>query len=95
MRQFCQDKRLLAIEPRVFLTSGLPAQTLISGSGGAIIGTSFTAAAGGFTAAGISAGMVLCTYTTSPSEGNLWEIVSVKSNTELQVSILRGDQASP
>jgi hypothetical protein len=94
MNRFCQDRDLLGIEPIVFLGSGFPAQEMIRGSGAALSGTTFTASGANFTAAGVAPGMVLCTYTTVPAEGTVCEIVSVNSQTQLTVSVLRADPAA-
>jgi len=91
MNSFCQDRDLLGIEPVVFLAAGFPAQELLRGTGGVMSGTAFTSTAGGFVAAGVAPGMVLCTYTATPSEGSACEIVSVDSSTHLTVSVLRAD----
>ncbi len=93
MSNYCQDRDLLTIEPIVFLGGGFPNQKLITGSNGQISGTTFTCT-GDLAAAGVEAGMVLCTYSTIPAEGNAYEIVSVDSATTLTVSVLRADPAS-
>lgn len=91
MSMFCQDKDLLSIEPVVFIGGGLVGQVLVSGTDGALSGTTFTSAASDFHSAGIAAGMVLCTYLDNPAEGTAVEVVSVDSATQLTVSVLRAD----
>lgn len=91
MSYFCTGRDLLSIEPGAFLASGFPSQELITGTDGVINGTAFTSLTSDFTA-GVQAGMVLCTYTTMPSEGRAYEIMSVNSATELVVSILRANK---
>ena len=95
MNEYCTDRDLLGIEPIVFLGGGFPCQELAGGQGGQLSGTTFQAAAGGFVSAGIKAGMVLCTYKTTPAEGSAWEIVGVLSPTQLSVSVLRADVGGP
>jgi len=91
MTGFCQDRDLLSVEPIIFLVSGFPSQELAAGSDGVLSGTTFTSASCDFEAAGTQPGMVLCTYTTCPSEGRALEILAVQSATTLTVSVLRGD----
>jgi hypothetical protein len=95
MSQFCTDRDILAIEPNAFLAGGFPSQELAAGSDGAVTGTTFTSAASDFQPAAVEAGMVLCTYTTTPAEGTACEIVSVDSATSLTVSVLRADSEAP
>ena len=94
MDNFCQDRDLLGVEPRVFLDGGFPSQQLIAGGDGNLSGTTFTSATSDFQSAGLGAGMVLTTYTASAAEGNALEIVSVDSATSLTVSVLRADAES-
>jgi len=91
MSIFCQDRDLLSSEPVIFIGGGFVGQELTSGSDGAISSATFTSAGSNFTSAGVTAGMVLCTYTDSPSEGSAMEVVSVDSATQLTVSVLRAD----
>jgi len=91
MNQYCDDRDLLGIEPVVFMGGGFPCQELTGGQGGQLSGTAFEATGGNFVSAGVQAAMVLCTYTTTPDEGNAWEIVAVESATQLTVSVLRVD----
>jgi hypothetical protein len=88
MDQFCNDVDLLAIEPGIFLGGGRPGQLLAAGAGGGISGTAFTATGRDFVAAGVTPGMVLCVYTTSPSEGVAYEIIDVAAG-QLVISVLR------
>lgn len=97
MSSFCQDRDILAVEPIAYLGGGFDvAQQLITGIDGVVSSTTFTSAGSDFVSAGIAAGMVLCAYTSIPSEGAMWEIISVDSATTLTVSVLRSDlQDSP
>ncbi len=90
MDYYCQDRDLLSIEPIVFIAGGFPSQQLINGTDGSISGTTFTSAGSNFSTAGIKAGMALCSYDTTPSEGNAFEITSIDSATQLTISVLRG-----
>jgi len=91
MSNFCQDRDLLSIEPVIFIGGGFPSQQLISGNDGVMAGTTFTSAGSDFATAGIATGMVLCTHTGAPAEGNAYEVVSVDSQTSLTVSVLRAE----
>jgi hypothetical protein len=91
MSYYCQDRDILSIEPIVFLGAAFPSQSLIAGSNSQSSGTTFTASGANFNSAGVEAGMVLCTYDTTPAEGSAYEIVSVDSATTLTVSVLRAD----
>jgi len=94
MSEFCKDRDLLAIEPIVFLAGGFPCQEFITGTDGALSGTTFTSPGSDFNAAGIAGGMVLCIHSTIPAEGRAFEVVSVNSATTLSVSVLRADPDS-
>ena len=85
----CEDRDLLSIEPCVFLSGGFPGQQLVSGSDGVISGTTFTSSGSNFLSAAVAPGMVLTVYSTIPSEGSAYEIISVDSATTLTVSVLR------
>jgi hypothetical protein len=89
MSAFCQDRDLLGIEPGLFLTVGPAGSLLIGGTNGQLSGTSFTASGSNFSAAGVEGGMVLVVYTTIPSEGRAYEIVSIDGTDQLTVSVLR------
>jgi hypothetical protein len=95
MSTHCQDRDLLCIEPIAFLGGGMPYQQLAGGSDGTISGTTFTSSGSDFLSAGVTAGMVLCTYVTAPEEARAWEIVSVDSAASLTVSVLRADPEGP
>jgi hypothetical protein len=95
MSEFCQDRDLLGIEPGLFLSAGPAGSLLISGTNGQLTGTSFASSAGDFSAAGLEAGMVLVAYTTTPSEGRAYEIVSIDGPHQLTVSVLRAAAQDP
>ena len=95
MRSFCQDRDLLAIEPGIFLGGGPPALKPSSGTDGAINGTTFTSAAGNFTAGGVQPGMVICVHHGTPAEGSAYEILSIASATTMTLSNLRADVEGP
>lgn len=91
MRKFSRDKDILKVEPELFGACHLPSQVAASGSDGVINGTVFTSSSAKFSSCGISAGNVL--FIESPTQGFSLavEIISVDSDTQLQVSILRSD----
>ena len=95
MKQFCQDRDLLALEPTVFLGGGFLTQQLAAGSNGVFAGTAFTSAGSSFVSAGVAPGMVLTAYATTAAEGSAFEIVSVVSPTALTISVLRADGSQP
>ena len=94
MSSFCQDRDLLSIEPGAFVGGGFPSQRLVAGSDGVLSGTTFTSAGSDFVSAGVAPAMVVCVYTTTPSEGSAYEIISVDSATTLTVSVLRADTSA-
>ncbi|MBI5723192.1 MAG: hypothetical protein HZA50_04480 [Planctomycetes bacterium] len=94
MAYFCKDRDILATEPVVFLTSAFAGQKVAAGGDGVISGTSFSSVSADFTQARVEAGMVLCVYSTIPSEGAAYEILSVDSAAGLTVSVLRADESA-
>ena len=89
MISFSQDKDILKYEPVLFSELYFPGQVLVSGTGASVSGTSLIKSGEDFQAAGTKAGQVI--YLRS-GDGNLdgcFEIVEVKSATELTVSVLR------
>lgn len=95
MPQFCQDRDLLSIEPLAYLSGAWQHQALATGNAGTQLGTTFTDTGADFVSNALAPGMVLVTWTTIPAEGLAWEIVSVDSATQLQVSVLRSSVDGP
>jgi hypothetical protein len=91
MNNFCKDVDILRYEPSLFDDLHFAGQVLISGSGGEIAGTTFTAADADFAAVGITAGMVVYLQSADGAVDGAYEIVSVAGATELEVSVLRAD----
>jgi len=91
MNTFSNDVDILKYEPSLFGDLHFAGQVLISGSGGEISDTAFTAADADFNAANISAGMVIYLQSTDGVVDSAYEIVSVDSETQLTVSVLRAD----
>jgi len=91
MDNFCQDRDLLCLEGCIFEATSGPGQQLITGTDGLLDGTVFTSEASDFTSAGVQAGMVLTGLTGTEQLCHAWEIVSVDSDTQLTVSLLRSD----
>lgn len=91
MRKFSRDKDILKFEPELFGNCYLENQVIASGSDGVTSGTIFTSSSASFNSHGVSPGNVL--FMESASEGFALpvEIVSVDSDTQLQVSVLRPD----
>lgn len=91
----CNDRDLLAVEPVLFLGAAQPAQTLAAGSNAEIAAGQLHAPTADFLHAGILPGMAVTVWTTTASEGNAYEIVSIESPNQLTLSILRADTAVP
>lgn len=95
MNNECTDRDLLAVEPILYVGGGLPAQVLAAGADGEIADGVFTREAADFVAAGVEEGMALCVWATTASEGAAYEVVGVRSPTQLAVSLLRADRDVP
>jgi len=91
MVSFSRDVDILKYEPVLFGELGLSSQVLVSGSGGELSGTTFTAAGADFASAGIDAGGVIYLRSADGSLDGAYEIVSVDSATELTVSVVRAE----
>jgi len=93
----CTDRDLLALEPLLFLGAFGGPQQVAGGANGQLSGTTFTAAETDFDAAAVQDGMVLTTYDPArgPAEGRTCEIVTVRTATQLEVSVLRVTTDSP
>ena len=95
MSKECRDRDLLLVEPILFLGVGYAATPLAGAADGRIANGKFISATAHFLTAGVEAGMVLCVWTTTASEGAAYEIVAVDSATQLAVSLLRADTDVP
>ena len=95
MTNQCTDRDLLAVEPGIFTAGGFNSQRLAQGTDGQVSGTTFTSLSADFISAGIEPAMVLCLYTTIPTEATCYEIISVDSATMLTISLLRTDTEAP
>ena len=98
MQHFCKDRDLLICESTIFLNSKFPINQISSGSAGQIANNIFSASADNFNTQNISAGMVLVIYNSIPSEGQVYEIITINSSSTITVSPVRtsdSDQATP
>jgi len=95
MATFSNDVDVLRYEPVLFGELHLPSQVKASGTGAALSGTTLTATGADFVAAEIEAGGVIHLRTADGVLEGAYEIVSVDSATELTVSVVRADAASP
>ena len=95
MVTFSNDVDILRCEPVLFGELHLPSQTLMSGTGGALSGTTLTATGADFVATGVKAGGGSYLRSADGSLDGAYEIVSVDSATELTVSVVRADGADP
>jgi hypothetical protein len=91
MAKFSEDSDILRYEPILFGELHLPGQILASGAGGMLSGTAFAADGANFAIARISGGGVIYLQSSNGSLDGAFEIVSVDSETQLTVSVLRVD----
>ena len=91
MVSFSNDADILKYEPILFGELYLPWQVLITGTGGTISGTTFTASEADFVTAQVSAGGVVYLQSEDGTLDGAYEIVSVDSTTQLSLSIIRSD----
>lgn len=89
MAKFSTDADLLKWEPVLFRELALPSQTLCNGEDGTVNGTTLTSPNASFQQAAVAAGGVIYMYNSSDGIDGCYEIVSVDSQTQLTVSILR------
>ncbi|MBN1974203.1 MAG: hypothetical protein JW787_11225 [Sedimentisphaerales bacterium] len=94
MVRFSNDSDILKYEPILFGELHLPWQVLAEGSGGTLSGTTFTAADADFLAAQVAAGGVIYLESQDKSLDGTYEIVSVDSQTQLEISVVRTDSQS-
>lgn len=94
MAEFSKDRDILNYEPVLFGELHLPSQVLVSGSDGVLSGTSFTSAGGDFVSSQVAEGGVIYLSSTEDFAGGVFEIVSVDSANELNISVLRADTTS-
>jgi hypothetical protein len=91
MIKFSNDTDILKYGPILFGELYPRNQVLISGGGGTLSGTTFTATGADFASAKVSAGGVVYLASADGSLDGAYEIVSVDSATQLSVSVLRSD----
>ena len=91
MVSFSNDVDILKYEPILFGELYLPWQVLAEGSGGTLSGITFTAAGADFAAAQVSVGGVIYLQSEDKSLDGIYEIVSVDSQTQLSISVIRSD----
>ena len=91
MVSFSNDADILKYEPILFGELHLPWQVLAEGSGGTLSGTTFTAAGEDFTASQITAGGVVYLESDDKLLDGAYEIVSIDSQTQLTISVIRAD----
>jgi hypothetical protein len=94
MVKLCDDKDILKYEPALFGELHPTNQVLVSGTGGELAGTTFTASGADFVSAGVEAGGVITLRSADGVLDGTYEIVAVDSATQLCVSVLRADSES-
>jgi len=94
MTVFSSDRDILKYEAALFGDLHFPWQVLCRGEGGVINGATFTKTGGGFGSAGVSAGGVIYLRGAGGVPEGACEIVSVDSESQLTVSVLRGDESA-
>jgi len=93
MVSFSNDADILKYEPILFGELHLPQQVLVTGTGGTLSGTTFTANGADFVSAQVSSGGVIYLRSADGTLDGAYEIVSVDSATQLSVSVIRSDSA--
>ena len=94
MISFSNDADILKYEPILFGELHLPWQVLAEGTGGTLSGTTFTAPGADFIAAQVASGGVIYLESEDNSLDGAYEIISVDSQTELGISVIRADSQS-
>ena len=89
MVRFSKDVDLLKWEPVLFREAGYAAQQLCKGTDGVVADTTFTSASGSFVSGAVKAGQVVYVSDGMGVIDGCYEIVSVDSETELTVSVVR------
>ncbi len=91
MVSFSSDADILKYEPMLFGELHLPWQVLAAGTGGTLIGTTFTASGADFVSAQVPAGGVIYLRSANGCLDGAYEIFSVDSATQLSISVIRAD----
>jgi hypothetical protein len=94
MVSFSNDADILKYEPILFGELHLPWQVLAEGSGGTLSGTTFSADGTDLVAAQVASGGVIYLESDDKSLDGSYEIVSVDSQTQLTISVIRADSQS-
>lgn len=89
MNAFCGDRDILKYEGVLFSDLYFPWQVLCQGVDGEISGTTFTASNDNFVVSGAEPGGVIYLRTADGTLDGAYEIISVDSETELTVSVIR------
>jgi hypothetical protein len=89
MIAFCSDRDILKYEGVLFSDLYFPWQVLCQGLDGELSGTTFTATNDNFIVSGTEAGGVIYLRSVDGTVDGSYEIVSVDSETELTVSVVR------
>ncbi len=92
MKTFSTDCDILRYEPVLFGDLHLRVNVIASGTGGATSGTTFTASAANFITAGVEPGCVIYLSNAAGAISSFYEVISVNSQTQLTVSLLRADR---
>lgn len=89
MAKFCSDVDLLKWEPALFYEADRPSQVLSQGSDGVKNGVTFSSATATFNDSGVAAGHVVHLRDSGGAVEGCYEIVSVDSQTQLTLSVVR------
>ncbi|MEN6308991.1 MAG: hypothetical protein ABFD91_14680 [Anaerohalosphaeraceae bacterium] len=92
---FSCDADVVRVEPGVFAGSPFAGQVLCSGANGVLAGTAFSAAVENFIGKGVAAGHVIVLQSLDGAINAAYEVVSVVSATQLEVSAVRADSQTP
>ncbi len=94
MVTFSNDADIIKYEPILFGELYLPWQVLAQGSGGTLSGTTFTAAGAEFISVQVAAGGVIYLQSQENLLDGAYEIISMDSQTQLTISVIRPDSQS-
>jgi hypothetical protein len=94
MKSFSTDRDIARYEPALYWGLYQPSLVIAAGTGGVLAGTTYTAAGAAFISRAVEAGGIVYLRSDDGRLEGLFEIVSVDSETQLTVSVIRADRAS-
>jgi hypothetical protein len=94
MKSFSKDRDIARYEPALHWGLYQPSLVIAAGSGGVLAGTTYTATGATFITRAVEAGGIVYLRSDDGRLEGLFEIVSVDSETQLTVSVIRADRDS-